>query len=295
MATVFWAFQYCISAARGVNSAEGLQKILKKNQHGLLLSLDEFKQFVSKCKIDSSVLLPCVNTLFESNHYESRTKSTEIKLEDAHLSLLTASTVQTYEGTWHPSFTDIGFNNRLFIVPGTAKRKHSFPAKVSVTKKAILSEELDKILKHVGGYMELNITKLARDIYHDWYMSLEGSVHAKRLDTYAMRLMALVAVNDCKNEVDEETVRKVIRLCNWQLEVRKIHDPIDADNGIAKMEEKIRRQLKGSALKDAQLKQRVNANRAGLWFYDTAMKNLKKAGEIGRNKKKRWFYISQKM
>jgi hypothetical protein len=286
------SFEVC----RGVNSAEGLQKILKKNQHGLLLSLDEFKQFVSKCTIQSSVLLPCVNTLFESNQYESRTKSSEVKLEEAHLSLLTASTVQTYERTWHPSFTDIGFNNRLFIVPGTAKRKHSFPVKVSDLDKFKLNFELEKILKHVGGFMELNITKSARDIYHNWYMSMESSVHAKRLDTYAMRLMALVAANELKNEVDEETVRKVIRLCNWQLEVRKIHDPIDADNAIAKMEEKIRRQLKGRALKDAQLKQRVNANRAGLWFYDTAMNNLKKAGEIGRNKKKkRWFLISQKM
>ena len=286
------SFEVC----RGVNSAEGLQKILKNNQHGLLLSLDEFKQFVSKCTIQSSVLLPCVNTLFESNQYESRTKSSEIKLEDAHLSLLTASTVQTYERTWHSSFTDIGFNNRLFIVPGTAERKHSFPVKISDLDKYKLKIELEKILKHVGGFMELNITENARGIYHDWYMSMERSVHAKRLDTYAMRLMALVAVNDLKTEVDEETVSKVIQLCNWQLEVRKIHDPIDADNGIAKMEEKIRRQLKGRALKDAQLKQNVNANRAGLWFYDTAMKNLIKAEEVGRNtKKKRWFYISQKM
>jgi len=285
-------FEVC----RGVNSAEGLQQILKKNQHGLLLSLDEFKQFVSKCTIQSSVLLPCVNTLFESNQYESRTKSSEVKLEDAHLSLLTASTVQTYERTWHSSFTDIGFNNRLFIVPGTAERKHSFPAKISVTDKVYLKEELDNILRHVGGFMELNITKNALVVYHNWYMSMESSVHAKRLDTYAMRLMTLLAVNDLKNEVDEETVRNVIKLCNWQLEVRKIHDPIDADNGIAKMEEKIRRQLKRRALKDAQLKQSVNANRAGLWFYDTAMKNLIKAGEIGRNnKKKRWFLISQKM
>jgi hypothetical protein len=144
--------------------------------------------------------------------------------------------------------------------------------------------------------MELEITESAKAIFHEWYMSMERSVHAKRLDTYAMRLMTLLAANDLKNEVDEETVRNVIKLCNWQFEVRKIHDPIDADNSIAKMEEKIRRQLKRRALKDAQLKQSVNANRAGLWFYEAAMKNLIKAGEIGRNnKKKRWFLISQKM
>ena len=49
----------------GVGSAEGLQKKLERGKK-LVLCLDEFKQFISKCKIDSSVLLPCVNTLFES-------------------------------------------------------------------------------------------------------------------------------------------------------------------------------------------------------------------------------------
>jgi Protein of unknown function (DUF3987) len=284
-------FEVC----RGVNSAEGLQKVLEKNTNGLLLSLDEFKQFVSKCRIDSSVLLPCVNTLFESNNYESRTKSAVVKLEEAHLSLLTASTVQTYERTWHSSFTDIGFNNRLFIVPGTAERKHSFPAKVSDFDRYKLKLKLEEVLKHVGGFMELEITESAKAIFHDWYMSMERSVHAKRLDTYAMRLMSLLAVNDLKNEVDEETVRKAIKLCDWELKVRKLYDPIDADTGIAKMEEKIRRQLRGKALKDAQLKQGVNANRAGLWAYKTALNNLKQAGEIDwNNKKKRWKYISQK-
>ena len=50
--------------------------------------------------------------------------------------------------------------------------------------------------------------------------------------------MSLLAVNDLKNEIDEETVSRVIKLCDWQLAVRKIHDPINADNKIAKMEEK---------------------------------------------------------
>jgi len=62
------------------------------------------------------------------------------------------------------------------------------------------------------------------------------------------------------------------------------------------LEEKIRRQLKSKALKDYQLKQNVNARRAGLWLYSRALDNLKRAGEIGwNNKKKRWHYIPQKM
>ena len=83
----------------------------------------------------------------------------------------------------------------------------------------------------------------------------DRSVHSRRLDTYALRLMPLLAVNDMKTAIDVETVRKAIFLCDWQLEVRKLHDPIDADNALAKMEEKIRRTVRGNdGLKDWQIK-----------------------------------------
>jgi len=96
----------------GVGSAEGLQKRLKKNNK-LLLCFDEFKSFVGKCQAQGSVLLPCVNSLFELNHYENHTKNSEVVIDDAFLTILAASTVQTYENTWTRQFTDIGFNNRM--------------------------------------------------------------------------------------------------------------------------------------------------------------------------------------
>jgi len=193
----------------GVGSAEGLQRKLTEISDGLILTWDEFKQFVSKCKIQSSVLLPCVNTLFESNRYESRTKTTDINLEDAYLSLLAASTVQTYETTWDSSFTDIGFNNRLFLVPGTAKRRHAFPAKIPESRKNELKSRLNDIILHVGDFKELDIDPLAKGIFESWYMTMEQSIHTKRLDTYAHRFMSLLAVNDFKEIVDVDTVNKL--------------------------------------------------------------------------------------
>lgn len=82
----------------GVGSAEGLQERIKNiSNEGplrLLLVLDELKQLISKCKIEASVLLPCINTLFEGDHYESRTKNSEISIHNAHLCILAASTVR---------------------------------------------------------------------------------------------------------------------------------------------------------------------------------------------------------
>lgn len=45
----------------GDNSAKGLQKRLVDTEGMLLLCFDRLKHFVSKCRIEASVLLPCIN------------------------------------------------------------------------------------------------------------------------------------------------------------------------------------------------------------------------------------------
>jgi Bifunctional DNA primase/polymerase, N-terminal/Protein of unknown function (DUF3987) len=275
----------------GVGSAEGLQGRLESSNR-LLLCFDEFKQFISKCKIEASVLLPCVNTLFDSNRYESRTKKGNICIETAYLGLLAAPTVQTYENTWSAAFTDIGFNNRLFLVPGHGERRFSLPAKIPDKEKYLLKQRLGELLRHVGGWLEFDLSLEAQNLYHSWYMSLEKSIHAKRLDVYALRLMSLLAINELKSEVDAETVRKVTALCDWQFHIRLLHDPVDADNEVARMEEKIRRVLTGRGdLTDRDLQRAVHANRKGVWFYSTAKRNLKSSGELGFNKRQNRYFL----
>ena len=91
-------FDGMIDVCHGVGSAEGLQRVLD-DKPSVVLCLDEFKAFVGKATIQSSVLLPCVNTLFEDNKYSNVTQKSHITIENAHLSLLAASTVDTYERT----------------------------------------------------------------------------------------------------------------------------------------------------------------------------------------------------
>lgn len=274
----------------GVGSAEGLQKRLEKD-NSLLLCFDEFNQFVGKCKIEASVLLPCVNSLFELNHYESRTKTVSIELKDVHLSLLAASTLQTYQKTWGATFRDIGFTNRLWIVPDTAERRFSFPAKIPEDEKKDVRMKLVEILCHVGDGLEFSLSSWGEALYHDWYMKLEKSIHSKRIDVYALRLMSLLALNELKDQVDEEIIKKTIRLSNWQLEVRKLHDPLDADNVIAGMEQKIMRLLQRQPRPDRELKQHTHASRSGMWIYETAKRNLLRSKEIAFNPKEKCYLI----
>ncbi len=268
----------------GVGSAEGLQTRMEGNNR-LLLTFDEFAQFVGKCTIESSVLLPCVNSLFENNWYESQTKKARIVLNNAHLSILAASTIQTYERTWSARFTDMGFNNRLWLVTGTGKRKFSCPLTIPDESKALARQKLSAVLRHAEKHPCLEMEKAARDKYDEWYMGRPQSIHGKRIDVYALRLASLLAVNDLKAAVDAETIDKVIALCDNQLHVRQLHDPIDADSTMAKLEEKVRRVLKAKGnVGRRDLKRALHVNQTGLWLFDKAMENLIKEKEIGFDK-----------
>ena len=251
----------------------------------MLLVYDELKAFVGKAKVDGSVLLPCVCTLFESNRYESHTKDREIILTGACLSILAASTIETYERTWDAAFQDIGMTNRLFIVPGQGKRQHAIPGRVPYHQWELMRNELRKIINAALITPELDFTPGARALYETWYLNLEQSIHTKRLDTYALRFMILLAVNAEKNEVDEAITQDVIDLVNWQLKARRLHDPIDADSAIAKIEEKIRRTLTTGPRTDRDLKRTLHYNRIGTWVFSNAIRNLTNSNEIIFDKK----------
>lgn len=263
----------------GLGSAEGLQKILA-DKNPLLLYFDEFRAFTSKCKIDSSVLMPAVTTLFESKLYESHTAKKSISIADASLSMLAASTVETYEQIFDEHFLSIGFPNRIFLCPGSGDRRFSLPNRIPEYEWKCLGAHLGEVLQHIDRVREINITLEARRIYHDWYLNLPQSVHAKRLETYSMRLMPLLAVNELKDNVDEEIIQKVIQLMDWQYRVRCRYDPIDADSLMARTEEKIRRTLITGPKTKRDIYREVHANRIGIWVFESALTNLVKAGQI---------------
>jgi len=235
-----------------------------------------------------------VNTLFEDNRYENHTKKSQISLEGVRLSMLAASTTDTWQRIMGPTFLAIGFNIRIFLVPGRSERKYAVPEKIPEKAKEKLLNRLQELIRPFGTKKRmLEIRTAAHQRYTEWYLGLESSIHSKRLDTYALRLMPLLAVNDGKNCVDEEIVKKVIAICNWQLRVRQQYDPIDADNRMAAMEERIRRQLRSGPKTEHELKQRTNYTRAGIWFFEHAMRNLERNNEIRRvgTKNKMWTLV----
>ena len=278
----------------GVGSAEGLQSKINETPGGrVLLCADEFKALINKCRIEGSVLLPCLNTLFEKNYYESRTKNSDIKVNNAYLSLLAASTTATYENIWTSQFIDIGFPNRIFIVPGMGKKMFPLPQKIPFNKKQEIASKVSSIIQMVNEGLEIQITPEAESEYSRWYFSLaeENTIHTKRLDTYCLRFMPLLAINEKKDKVDLGIVKKAIALMDWQKKVREEFDPIDATNEVAKMEERIRRRLKQFPHTIGQLKHYTKISKDGIWVFNTAIKNLSEgvSREIEFNREeKKW-------
>ena len=264
----------------GVGSAEGLARYLY--DHGkVLLAYDELRAFVDKTKVQTSVLLPLTASLYEQHHWENATKESDhdLVIENGRLSILGCCTTDTYEQMWTSEAVSIGFPNRLFVVGADRRCKVAWPQPPDQGRLAGIRSEL---LQQLGRLpLALEITPDAKGAWEELYQGLPPSEHVKRLDTTGFRLLALVALTTGRTAIDSQTVAIVRLILDYELKMRELTDPIDADNLIAKLEEKIRRTLahKGP-MKARDLKKAVNANRTGLWAFDRAIQNLSAAQDI---------------
>jgi hypothetical protein len=288
--------RFAFTMCEGAGSAEGLAAIFKKIS--MLLVYDELKSFVSKAQIETSVLLQGVNSLFDHNSFESATKKRPIQLRDARLSVLAASTRETYERMWTPAFLDIGFINRLFVVTGTGIKRFAIPQIIPESEMEGLFNGLAEILDFVNkiagdGVYEMPIDEDARLLFEKWYLSTPREKYYKRLDTYGHRLMILLSVNECLNSVTRETVQKVIDILDWQAEVRRDTVPIEAETMIAKIEGAIKSTLtrEGGSLKKWKLERACHKERFGAGWWNLAIKGLSKDGEILYHEKTKAYFL----
>jgi hypothetical protein len=274
----------------GVGSAEGLAKELDANKHGVILCFDELKVLIDKSKIQSSTLLPMTASLFEQTKFENSTKNQKLRVEEAHLSIVGCCTTETYSRMWTPDAIAIGIPNRLFVVSADRKRRVGWPKPHDQERLAEVRREMVEQLGKLP--LSLDMTDEAKHAWQIWYENQPSSVHAKRLETIGVRLLGLIALSTNREIIDLEAVEIVVRILDYEFNLRTVTDPIDADSKIAQLEEKIRRQLSNrGTLTDRQLRQYTNANRDGLWAFDMALQNLHKANDIRRGSDQKWAVV----
>jgi hypothetical protein len=234
--------------------------------------------------------------------FDNTTVSRPVSIRGCHIGLVGACTLDTFADMWSSEFTSIGFPNRLFLVKGDPQHRISLPAYPSVVQTEELHQNMFRLVwkikdRHHGGNGKISLSNEATQRWDDYYMSsMTASIHSKRLDTYAFKWMMLLALSQEEFEISRETVDRSIDLIDYQLQVRKLYDPIDAENKFAHMEEKIRRYVRansGRYVKRRELSQTTNASRVGVYLFDAAIENLVKAQEIEPNNgRKEWRWVN---
>lgn len=265
----------------GAGSAEGLGKALNTTPR-VVLVYDELKSFVDVAKRDGSVLLPMVNTLFESNTYGNETKVTSLAVKDARLVVAAASTLETYGTMFGKEFMNIGLPNRLWLVPGERTKDVPWAEPVDpavLGALADLTRDRLKSFHHAfvvngGRPVAYSLSAQAKLDWANWYKTKPRGESGRRLDTYGARLMLLLTLVRGEIEVTADIVADVVKMLAWQVQARREHDPIDADGKVAVLEELIRRKVEAHApLTKRELATAVHAWRVGHWAFNTALKN----------------------
>jgi hypothetical protein len=268
---------------QGVGSAEGLARVLAAHPD-TLLAYDELRSLLDKAKAQASVLLPMIAALHEGHEWDNTVKTSQIHVVNARLSLIGCATEDTYEAMWDRQALAIGLPNRLFIVAASREHKIAFPMEPDAEKLRSIRARIAGQLADIGANASprrFPIDEGAKRSFEKWYVALPGSSHATRLDTLGRTLMLLFAVTMNKEKIDVEVVERVLQVLEYELSVRIATDPIDADNVIAKLEEKIRRYLRthpNSTLRN--VRRGINADRDGLWAFERAIENLTNSKEI---------------
>ncbi len=263
------------------NSGEGLGVFLAKSPRTFLV-YDEFLAFVQKASQKGNTILGVVTMLFEKNEYQTATKDKQLLIDNAYLSMLAACTTDTWERCWNADFTAIGLVNRLFIVPGHMDKLVPIPPRLDLDTWQNLRDNTRLIVNLAQAVKEYDLTQTAYALYDNWYRNEldHKSLHSVRLDTYALRLMLLLAVSRGLEQIDDSVVLDAIKLVNWQLRVRQLYDPLDADNEMARVETRIRRTLSTGTKTLRELQQLTNARRSGLWIWKSALQNLQQNDEV---------------
>jgi hypothetical protein len=277
---------------RGVGSAEGLASAIMENKR-VVLSFDELRRFEAKAGIQGSALLPMVNELFESNHYQNRTKEHDLKIEDGHLVFISNSTEQTWQELHNASeFKDIGFLNRMLLVTGNTDKRIPRPVEPSPAQLNPLVSDLAAKFRalpqlNVDGSVSQEIllpfTSSAQSTWDSWYCGLKLTPETARLDTIGLRLLSLLAFVSGKSAIDDDVVRATLALLDYQRQVREACAPIVGDNPSARVEEKVRRALaKYGPLTERDLRRHTNGDRIGIEIFGRAVRQLEGANEIRR-------------
>jgi hypothetical protein len=285
----------------GSGSAEAIAKDIDKDEHRhcpVLMKFDELKSLIAKGRQDGSQLMPLLTNAFEKGRWSNTTLTYSTKLTDPAISLLSACTSRTFDTAFGGAEADIGFLNRLWLVPGHRDADIALPEALPADRLNALVVKVGQIVRQCiarEGVTLASFTPDAKARWTEWYVSnkrrraeLDEHDTATRLDTYGLRLCILnaacleVFVSD-QLIVTLPAVEAALQMLEWQRGIRRRYYPIVADNRVAALALKVLRVLErqpGAWFSRREVYRAIHGSRDGAAMFDKAINGLVQNFEV---------------
>ena len=275
----------------GTGSGEGLLEAV--GGLPVVLMPDEFSLLVKKGRIEASSLPERLTELFNKNSTSYYLKGKVYNVEDARLSICSATTPELYMTMFDPQGTSGGLVSRLFVVlsgeaiikpPPTIPRAEEYRLRERMGE--VIQREVDRAKKNENQLFRLGWGPGAEATWMEFYRPLRksGDRLAERLDSYGLRLVALFAVSRGDDEISRDTVSRVVDLLDYQWAVRRMVQPVEAESLDAALAQHVLRVLVGAEdwVTRSALYRAVHAERYGPDCFARVLRGLGAIGHVER-------------
>jgi hypothetical protein len=219
----------------GLGSGEGIARKFEETP-AILVVLDELSLLSSKTRQAGNIVGDLLKTLFDGTRFGNLTKDKEVKIEDGHLSVLTATTPESFERMWSEEALRGGLVSRFLpiygrrtktIPPGEIPPEELRPLVVRtadlILKIVMAQQPFLRLLRNAGkvGRVPWPVRLLdpALSMFEAFRRDLPSDATSDRLEVIGRRLMLLMTVTQDRHanwpKMDDDPKapgRKIVRM-----------------------------------------------------------------------------------
>jgi hypothetical protein len=207
----------------------------------VLLTPDEFQEMLNKCRLENSTLAPEITSLFDGTVAGNATRDKKDAVDKAHLGIIGCITTKLWDETWaQGSERSLGLLNRLFLVSSLPRPQVFSPPPANQEKLYELRTRIDDQIQKILRSKPLEITADAMEEFKKFYLQVDPSQEeATRIETIVKKLAMVLAATNDKDRIDLGIAKMAISLGLYQLQVRKLLNPSEAQNAVAQCENRL--------------------------------------------------------
>lgn len=275
-----------VQSVKGFGSSEGLLRALQRAEGVPVLNyIDELELLFKKTMVSGSAGITPLHILYEGNHYDHPLKTGSITVENANLGMLANSTLDRFPDLWQAENIDSGFLSRWMLVVGNPSTRLADPPPPDPKLVVELNQKLESLAKQVSAKQprpnKLLIDFSDPDARSEWKNFYIREIDPNdqvynRIDTFGDRLMMILALAQGRLDIDIATVQATIEFLRYEVAVRRLLCPIDANNDVARVQQKIIANLcnVGDSKSRREIYRDIHADRFGTEVFDRAIKGL---------------------